>query len=219
MEISVPDLGDVSDVEISDILVKVGDRVSPEDPLVSLETEKATIDVPSPAAGSVVEIKVSVGDRVSVGDVLMILDGDARDDAGEGADAASEASPRDDGAGQPAAAASAPFAGESGPPRGRDGDVPLRPVVVPDLGDFSNVEVIDVLVSEGDEVEAEQGLITLETEKASMDVPAPEPGVVVALEVKVGDRVSAGDTILLLRPSLASPAAEAAAAPATRQDT
>ena len=218
MEISVPDLGDVSDVEISDILVKVGDRVSPEDPLVSLETEKATIDVPSPAAGSVVEIKVSVGDRVSVGDVLMIVDGDARDDAGEGADAASEASPRDDGAGQPAAAASAPFAGESGPPRGRDGDVPLRPVVVPDLGDFSNVEVIDVLVSEGDEVEAEQGLITLETEKASMDVPAPEPGVVVALEVKVGDRVSAGDTILLLRPSLASPAAEAAAAPAPAAD-
>src|SRR5690606_42068320 len=75
---------------------------------------------------------------------------------------------------------------------------------VPDLGDFSDVEVIEVLVAEGDEVEAEQGLITLETEKASMDVPAPEPGVVVSLEVKVGDRVSTGDEILLLKPALAS---------------
>ena len=229
MEISVPDLGDVSDVEISDILVKVGDRVSPEDPLVSLETEKATVDVPSPAAGSVVEIKVSVGDRVSAGDVLMIVDGEAaaddtggseRRDAGNGAGASLEDRARGDGGAPPASAAAADTGASAGdaagaPPRGAGGagDVPLRPVVVPDLGDFAEVEIIDVLVAEGDEVEAEQGLITLETEKASMDVPAPEPGVVAELKVKTGDRVSAGDVIVMLKPALASPVPEAAAAP------
>lgn len=203
MEISVPDLGDVSDVQITDILVKVGDRVSPEDPLVSLETEKATIDVPSPAAGSVKEIKVSIGDRVSSGDVLMVVDGD---DASAAAGMTAEEATPDSSA--PSAGASAAASGDASrtEPRGgaNGGDAAPRPVVVPDLGDFSDVEVIEVLVAEGDEVEAEQGLITLETEKASMDVPAPEPGVVVALKVKVGDRVSAGDEILLLKPSLAS---------------
>jgi len=221
VEISVPDLGDVSDVEISEILVKVGDRVAPEDPLVSLETEKATVDVPSPAAGSVVEIKVSVGDRVSVGDVLMIVDGEAAaDDVGQADGAAREDAPRGDGGAPPAAlagaaaAAGADAAGEpaaQGGGAGDAGDVPLRPVVVPELGDFAEVEIIDVLVAEGDEVEAEQGLITLETEKASMDVPAPEPGVIAELKVKTGDHVSAGDVILLLKPSLASPASEAGA--------
>lgn len=205
MEISVPDLGDVSDVEITDILVKVGDRVSPEDPLVSLETEKATVDVPSPAAGSVREIRVSIGDRVSTGDVLMVVDGD--DASASAGTIAEDGQPR---SAAPAAethdAAAAGAAARAEPRRGgaNGGDAEPRPVVVPDLGDFSDVEVIEVLVAEGDEVEAEQGLITLETEKASMDVPAPEPGVVVSLKVKVGDRVSTGDEILLLKPALAS---------------
>ena len=208
MEISVPDLGDVSDVEITDILVKVGDRVSPEDPLVSLETEKATVDVPSPAAGSVKEIRVSVGDRVSTGDVLMVVDGE---EAGAAADpAASQTagarSPSDPSAasGDASAAPPEPAKPASRGSGGNGGEAQPRPVVVPDLGDFADVEVIEVLVAEGDEVEAEQGLITLETEKASMDVPAPEPGVVVALKVKAGDRVSTGDEILLLKPALAA---------------
>ncbi|HEX6995379.1 MAG TPA: dihydrolipoyllysine-residue acetyltransferase [Gammaproteobacteria bacterium] len=210
MEISVPDLGDVSDVQITDILVKVGDRVAPEDPLVSLETEKATVDVPSPAAGSVKEIKVSVGDRVSTGDVLMVVDGDdaaasveaAAEDAqpgGEAPSADARDAARSGGPVEPSGSQTAPRRGGA-----NGGEAEPRPVVVPDLGDFTDVEVIEVLVAEGDEVEAEQGLITLETEKASMDVPAPEPGVVVSLKVKVGDRVSAGDEILLLKPSLAS---------------
>jgi len=101
VEISVPDLGDVGDVQITDILVKVGDRVSPEDPLVSLETEKATIDVPSPTAGSVREIRVSVGDRVSTGDVLMVVDG-------EDAAASAETTARDAGGSAPASSATRP---------------------------------------------------------------------------------------------------------------
>jgi len=219
VEISVPDLGDVTDVEITDILVKVGDRVSPEDPLVSLETEKATVDVPSPAAGSVKEIKVSVGDRVSTGDVLMVVDGEAAETAAKPADALgskAETAGAENGGAEPEAAAGAePEAGAGAQPKaaeraeksgaaGNGGEAQPRPVVVPDLGDFADVEVIEVLVAEGDEVEAEQGLITLETEKASMDVPAPEPGVVVSVKVRVGDRVSTGDEILLLKPSLAT---------------
>lgn len=229
MEISVPELGDVADVEITDILVKVGDRVSPEDPLVSLETEKATVDVPSPSAGSVVEIKVAVGDRVSTGDVLLILDGEgaaaqASEPQAAGAQSAASNTGETDApttaeapatADTPATAASveqpaAPSASQAAPA----GDVKPVPVVVPDLGDFGEVEIIDVLVAEGDEIDAEQGLITLETEKASMDVPAPEPGTVVSLKVKTGDRVSAGDAILLLKPALVSAAEEHAAGPA-----
>ncbi|HEX7080092.1 MAG TPA: dihydrolipoyllysine-residue acetyltransferase [Gammaproteobacteria bacterium] len=223
MEISVPDLGDAGDVEITDILVKVGDRIEPEDPLVSLETEKATVDVPSPAAGAVVEIRVSVGDRVSTGDVLMVVDGDT---VREGADAGTqEPAPKTGGpspsaaksgaSDDPPAAAARPKGGGGNGAAGREpsgakdaaaaaGEVRPRSVTVPDLGDFADVEVIEVLVREGDEVEAEQGLITLETEKASMDVPAPEPGVVLSLSVAVGDRVSAGDEILKLQPRLAS---------------
>lgn len=217
MEIAVPDLGDVADVEITEILVKVGDRISPEDPLVSLETEKATVDVPSPAAGAVTEIKVSVGDRVSAGDVLMVVDGEGAAESsvqtGATPDAAVAAS---DGAAPDAEATVGSGAGTSAPARDQDppaeadsgdappasgGDAEPQPVTVPDLGDFGEVEVIEVLVAEGDAVEAEQGLITLETEKASMDVPAPEPGIIVALNVKVGDRVSAGDEIMQLRPT------------------
>jgi pyruvate dehydrogenase E2 component (dihydrolipoamide acetyltransferase) len=229
VEISVPDLGDVTDVEITDILVKVGDRISPEDPLVSLETEKATVDVPSPAAGSVTEIKVSVGDRVSAGDVLMLVDGEGADAPAD--EAVDNPDGRDGSASAPASVTGSPTANESSAASGaeaaadssaRDAAKPSasarsaergaanggaaqpRPVIVPDLGDFADVEVIEVLVAEGDEVEAEQGLITLETEKAAMDVPAPEPGVVVSLKVKVGDRVSAGHEIARLAPAAAS---------------
>jgi pyruvate dehydrogenase E2 component (dihydrolipoamide acetyltransferase) len=218
VEIAVPDLGDVADVEITDILVKVGDRVSLEDPLVSLETEKATVDVPSPAAGAVVEIKVAVGDRVSAGDVLMVVDGDGarKDDAADPDGAGEKVDAASNGSESPAPPKAAPAAASAAPAESpaRDEAARPHPVVVPDLGDFADVEVIEVLVAEGDEVEAEQGLITLETEKASMDVPAPEPGVVVSLRVKVGDRVNAGDEILALR-ALAGADAADAAVPAT----
>ncbi|MBN1240397.1 MAG: dihydrolipoyllysine-residue acetyltransferase, partial [Gammaproteobacteria bacterium] len=266
MDISVPDLGDFADVEIIEVLVKVGDRIEPEDPLVTLETDKATMDVPSTAAGSVVEIKVAVGDRVSTGDVIVVLDGDGAGDgpAAGGSEAAGEASEAGPAAREPDAAAdgaegaaakrteggaakdagdaaakresAAPTAGASGESAtarepehpaahgaeaapAKRGGVRPRPVRVPDLGDFDAVEIIDVLVAEGDEVEAEQGLISLETDKATMDVPSPEPGRVVSIKVAVGDRVSAGDEILTLEPSLASPDEEPEPAPTTVEET
>ena len=215
MDVVVPDLGDFADVEIIEILVKPGDEVAAEQGLITLETEKATMDVPSPAAGRVDALKVKVGDRVSKGDVILSL---ATNGAGAGPDA--RAVPDARGAGdttvrQPKKVRSP----EDKTVRQRkvvrapeDKTVrrpqPLREaapqtIVVPDLGDFANVEVIDVLVKPGDEVAAEQGLVTLETEKASMDVPAPLAGTVLELKVAVGARVSAGDPVLVLRPSAA----------------
>jgi pyruvate dehydrogenase E2 component (dihydrolipoamide acetyltransferase) len=196
MDVVVPDLGDFSDVEIIEVLVKAGDRIEPEQPLLTLETEKATVDIPSPAAGVVRSVAVSVGDRVSAGDVVLVLDAAAADaqsaEAGAGADrtesteaGATSAAP------EPPAAAAPATEGEAPAP---------QTVTVPDLGDFADVEVIEVLVGVGDEVAAEQGLITLETEKATLDVPAPMAGRVVELKLARGARVSSGDPILVLEP-------------------
>jgi pyruvate dehydrogenase E2 component (dihydrolipoamide acetyltransferase) len=229
VDVVVPDLGDFANVEIIEILVKPGDDVAPEQGLVTLETEKATMDVPSPAAGRVGALKVKVGDRVSTGDVILSL-------ATDGAAAASEARAENGGTAPPSEAArpaddktvrqpkpvrepagttarepEGVTAGQS--PAARE--VAPQTVAVPDLGDFADVEVIDVLVKLGDEVTAEQGLVTLETEKASMDVPAPLAGTVLEVKVKKGARVSAGDPVVVIRPSAdAAAAVGESAAPA-----
>ena len=225
MDVRVPDLGDFADVEVIDVLVKPGDAVAKEDPLITLETEKASMDVPSPASGKVRELKVEAGSTVSAGDVILVLeeeagDGErgaaARDGNGDGERGA--AARGGNGDGERGAAAR----GGNGNGDGNgDGDGDARPaddrtvrqprprpqaaqrqetmtVTVPDLGDFSDVEVIEVLVAVGDAVTAEQGLVTLETEKAAMDVPAPAAGVVKELRVAVGGTVSTGDEIAVL---------------------
>ena len=218
MEVVVPDLGDFADVEVIEVLVKPGDAVTAEQGLITLETDKATMDIPSPAAGKITAVKVKTGDRVSAGSVIATLEA-------EGAAAAQPAvdnRPEDDRTvRQPAVKrpdndrtvrqpkftrpeADAGAAATASQP---------RLVAVPDLGDFSGVEIIDILVKPGDDVTAEQGLVTLETEKASMDVPAPEAGRVLELKAAVGDKVSAGDPLLVLQPSGAA-AKPASSAPA-----
>jgi pyruvate dehydrogenase E2 component (dihydrolipoamide acetyltransferase) len=206
VEVVVPDLGDFADVEVIEVLVKPGDSVAAEQGLITLETDKATMDIPSPAAGKITALKVKTGDRVSAGSVIATLDAA---DAEKSAAPPSEVDTRpeeDRTVLQPklprASAAAAPAASEP------------QLVAVPDLGDFSGVEIIDILVKAGDEVAAEQGLLTLETEKASMDVPSPAAGRVVELKVAVGDKVSAGDALLLLQPSGAPEAGAPAAPPA-----
>jgi len=219
VDVVVPDLGDFADVEIIEILVKPGDEVAAEQGLITLETEKATMDVPSPAAGRVGDLKVKVGDRVSKGDVILSL---TKQGAGAsfGASASSAAStgesmtvrqpkvvrpPEDKTVRQPKVVRD-PEDKTVRQPRPIAGVAP-QTIVVPDLGDFADVEVIDVLVKPGDEVAAEQGLVTLETEKASMDVPAPLAGTVLEVKVAVGARVSAGDAVVVLRPSAEGAAA------------
>jgi pyruvate dehydrogenase E2 component (dihydrolipoamide acetyltransferase) len=178
--LSVPDLGDFHDVEVIDVLVSPGDRIELETPLVTLETDKATMDIPATAAGTVVELSVTKGARVSQGDAVLVLDAD------DGAAAPAAAGP----AGQ--ASDSAPAAPAAESPTTGGGPIELR---VPDIGDFHDVEVIDILLAEGDVVELETPLITLETDKATMDVPSTAAGRVSAIHVAKGARVNAGDLI------------------------
>jgi pyruvate dehydrogenase E2 component (dihydrolipoamide acetyltransferase) len=197
VEVVVPDLGDFADVEVIEVLVKPGDSVTAEQGLVTLETDKATMDIPSPGAGKVTALKVKAGDRVSAGSVIATLE------PMEGAAAATPAKPAADPRPEDDRTVLQPKL-----PRAEAAGAP-RTVVVPDLGDFADVEIIDVLVKAGDEVAAEQGLVTLETEKASMDVPAPEAGRVLEVKVKVGGKVATGAELLVLQPS--GPAAPATA--------
>jgi pyruvate dehydrogenase E2 component (dihydrolipoamide acetyltransferase) len=202
-EVLVPDIGDFEQVPVIEVLVSAGDRVNAEDPLVTLESDKATMDVPSPQTGIVKELKVSVGDTVSQGSPILTLESDGDASVSDGEDTV-EAS-----VGAPAGAPTS--------------ESRIEAVNVPDIGDFEDVPVIDLLVKAGDAVREEDALITLESDKATMDVPSPHAGVVETLEVSVGDKVSQGSLILTMKvggqapetvqEATPTPAAEVAEAP------
>lgn len=232
MEVVVPELGDFADVEVIEVLVQPGDTVAAEQGLITLETDKAAMDVPSPAAGKITELRIKKGDRVSAGHVIATLEPAPGGDGAEESPAVDRRPEDDRTVRQPKIAHSAAAPPPGGAHAAASAAQEPRVVTVPDLGDFSGVEIIDVLVKPGDEVAAEQGIVTLETEKASMDVPSPEAGRVLELKVAAGDKVSAGDALLVLQPSgpgengapasaaqqpAAQPAAPKAAAPATAQ--
>ncbi|QTB38085.1 dihydrolipoyllysine-residue acetyltransferase [Burkholderia pseudomallei] len=203
IEVKVPDIGDYKDVPVIEVLVKPGDVVEPEQSLVTLESDKATMDVPSPSAGTVKEVKVKVGDAVSQGSLIVLLDG------AQAAAQPAQANGAATSAAQPAAApcccACAPAAAAGG------GTVDVK---VPDIGDYKDVPVIEIAVKIGDTVEKEQSLVTLESDKATMDVPSPAAGVVKDIKVKVGDAVSQGSLIVVLEASGgAAASAPQAAAP------
>jgi pyruvate dehydrogenase E2 component (dihydrolipoamide acetyltransferase) len=213
IDIKVPDLGDFSDVEIIEVLVKAGDRVSREDGLITLETDKAAMDVPAEEEGEIEEISVSVGDKVSSGDVIGRLKtgagADGGDDDGRAAGDADDSDEKEDeaaartGAGEKRHESGSGDEQEGKPevtPGGREEQVSggKLTVTVPDLGDFSDVEIIEVHVKAGDEIKLEDGLITLETDKAAMDVPSTVAGRVESVLVKVGDRVSEGSEIAVI---------------------
>ena len=194
IEINVPDIG-ADEVEITEILVKVGDKVEAEQSLITVEGDKASMEVPSPQAGVVKEIKVSVGDKTETGKLIMIFD------SAEGAAAAAPAQAEEKKEAAPAAAPAAASAKE---------------VNVPDIGG-DEVEVTEIMVKVGDKVEAEQSLITVEGDKASMEVPAPFAGVVKEIKISTGDKVSTGSLIMVFEVAGAAPAAaetKAEAAPA-----
>ena len=204
IEVKVPDIGDYKDIPVIEVLVKAGETVEKEQSLITLESDKATMDVPSPASGTVKEVKVKVGDNVSEGSLVLVLDG-------AGAAAAPAAAPAE--APAPAAAAPAPApaaAPAQAPAAAASGGA--QSVKVPDIGDYKDVPVIEVGVKVGDRVEKEQSLVTLESDKATMDVPSPVAGVVKAILVKVGDNVSEGTEIVVVEAEGASAAAAAPAA-------
>jgi len=197
IEVKVPDIGDFKDVPVIEVFVKPGDVVKAEDSLVTLESDKATMDVPAPAAGTVKELKVKVGDKVGEGSVILTLE--TAEAGGAKAAPAATASPPPGAAAAPATATETkpkePTAAAPTPSAGAAGVIPVK---VPDIGDFKDVPVIEVFVKPGDAVKPEDPLVTLESDKATMDVPAPSAGVVKELKVKVGDKVSEGSVILLL---------------------
>jgi pyruvate dehydrogenase E2 component (dihydrolipoamide acetyltransferase) len=208
IEVKVPDIGDFDEVAVIELLVKVGDTVKAEQSLITVESDKASMEIPSSTAGVVKELKVALGDKVKEGSVVLVVEA-----AGE---AAAPAAPATAPAAAPAAApvaASTPAAPAAAP--AASGPVEVR---VPDIGDFKDVAVIEVLVKPGDKIAVEQSLITVESDKASMEIPSSAAGVLKDLKVKVGDTVNIGDLLAVLEgTAAAAPAAApapAAAAPA-----
>mgnify|MGYP000851515787 FL=1 len=196
VEIKVPDIGGHENVDIIAVEVKAGDTIALDDTLITLETDKATMDVPADAAGVVKEVKVKVGDKVSEGDVIVLVEA-----AGAGAAAAPAEAPKAEAAPAPAAPAAAPAAAAN------------VQVAVPDIGGHTDVDVIAVEVKVGDTVAVDDTLITLETDKATMDVPSTAAGTVTAVHIKVGDKVSEGNIII----DVAAAGAPAAVAPAAAE--
>ncbi|GAB3628261.1 dihydrolipoyllysine-residue acetyltransferase [Pandoraea terrae] len=207
IEVKVPDVGDFKDLPVVEVLVKTGDTVSAEQSLITLESDKATMDVPSPAAGVVKDMRLKVGDTVSEGSLIMTLEAVVNGASPSAAPAPQAAAPAVAPAAAPApatpAAAAAPAQG--------GGTVEVK---VPDIGDFTDIPVIEVLVKVGDVIAAEQSVVTLESDKATMDVPSPTAGTVKEIKVKVGDNVSEGSLILVLEGAAAGAAAPAPAAAA-----
>ena len=224
IEVKVPDIGDFKDVAIIELLVKPGDTVRTEQSLVTVESDKASMEIPSSASGIVRELKVGLGDKVSEGSTLLLLE------------TAAEAAAPAPASGAPAPAApvvpdTEPSVPQAAVPAAVTATVaaaavatavpPVGPIEVrvPDIGDFHDVAVIEVLVKPGDRVEAEQSLITVESDKASMEIPSSAAGIVQDIKVALGDRVNQGDLVLTLQGTseAAAPAAVASgqeAAPA-----
>jgi pyruvate dehydrogenase E2 component (dihydrolipoamide acetyltransferase) len=203
VEVKVPDIGDFDEVSVIELLVKSGDTVKAEQSLVTVESDKASMEIPSSTAGVVKELKIKLGDKVKQGSVLLLLES-----AGAAAPAPAAAAPADVPAAKAApvtAAAPAPgLAAASGP-------VEVR---VPDIGDFKDVAVIELLVKPGDTVKAEQSLLTVESDKASMEIPSSAAGVVKELKVKIGDKLNIGDLVVVLEgTATSSPSVQAGSPP------
>ena len=209
VEVQVPDIGDFDEVTVIELMVKVGDTVKAEQSLITVESDKASMEIPSSTAGVVKEMRIALGDKVKQGSIVLVVEA-------AGAAAAPAAAPVAAAAPAPVAApvaAAAPAA--SGPLQ----------VHVPNIGDFKDVVVIEVMVKPGDTIKVEQSLITVESDKASMEIPSSHAGVLRELKVKVGDTVNIGDLLAVLEGTVAAaapvasavaaaPAAAVAAAPA-----
>jgi pyruvate dehydrogenase E2 component (dihydrolipoamide acetyltransferase) len=198
--ITVPDIGNNKDVSIIEVLVKVGDRIAQEASLITLESDKAAMEIPSPKAGLVKELLVKVGDKVSQGSRVLVLE----EEESAAADAPAPA---------PVAAPAPAAAPAASPAAPAPAAATEETVAVPDIGNNKDVTIIEVLVKAGDTIQKEASLITLESDKAAMEIPSPKAGLVKQVLVKVGDKVSQGSPVLVLAAEAGGPA-EVAAAPA-----
>lgn len=219
-EIKVPDLGGFEGVEIIEVSVSAGDVVEQDDAIIVVETDKATMEIPAPAAGKIVELKVKEGDKVSEGDLVALMEGSgaqssesqddtsgsSEDDSTPAVNEASSETSESDSQSSPSASSSASTQSAE------------QVVKVPDLGGFSDVEVIEVSVEVGQAVEEEDTLLVLETDKATMEIPAPAAGEVLSIKVSLGDKVNEGDTIAVLKGTVMSASTTGVTAVASDSD-
>ncbi len=229
--INIPDIGGAEDVDVIEIAVKVGDRVAVDDPLVTLESEKASMDIPAPEAGVVKALKMKVGDKVAEGDLILTLETEGSEKPSEEAPEAKKEGEKSPEEAETETSPDSKKETEAAEVKGEEAAEPAEPaetaetaaprdetVKIPDIGGVDEVDVIEVAVSVGDAIEADAPLITLESEKASMDVPSPFAGVVKALHLKVGDKVKDGDDIVTLTVTEGKAAPEAASSDAAKVD-
>ena len=194
-EIKVPDIG-ADEVEVTEILVKVGDKIKPEQSLLSVEGDKAAMDIPSPAGGVVKEIKVKTGDKIETGSLIMIFEGDAEEDSKDSDDKDPQNAKQADDKKSDDKTSDKQKSADSKPAEKKSGGSASKDVEVPDIGG-DPVEVTEILVKVGDSVKADQSLLSVEGDKASMEVPAPFEGKVKEIKVSVGDKVETGSLIMV----------------------
>jgi pyruvate dehydrogenase E2 component (dihydrolipoamide acetyltransferase) len=209
VEVQVPDIGDFDEVTVIELMVKVGDTVKVEQSLITVESDKASMEIPSSTAGVVKELRVKMGDKVKQGSIVLVVEA-------VGAAAAAPAAPPAPAA-APVAAISVSnqaVAQQNSAQAAPNSVVGAIPVKVPDIGDFKDVSVIEMLVKVGDTVKVEQSLMTVESDKASMEIPSSHAGVVKELKVKLGDKVNIGDLIVVLEGAAAASVAAPTSAPA-----
>jgi pyruvate dehydrogenase E2 component (dihydrolipoamide acetyltransferase) len=211
--ILLPDIGDFSEIPVIEVLVGPGDRIEPEQSLLTLESDKATMEIPAPKGGVISEVLVQVGDKVSQGSPLFRLQTEGETEGTRAEQATSAAAPTS--APEPVSpppAPSAPAPASAPAPESMPlGGEPVA-VTLPDVGDFHDVPVIEILISVGDRIAVDQSILTLESDKATMEIPSPQAGMVESVAVEVGDKLNQGDLILTLRPE-AVPAADEGTSP------
>jgi pyruvate dehydrogenase E2 component (dihydrolipoamide acetyltransferase) len=244
-DILLPDIGDFTDVEIIEILVAPGDQIEPEQSLLTLESDKASMEIPSPLGGKVAEINVKVGERIGLGHLLMRVETRADGgDAGIKADAtktdaakAPASSMESTTSEQAAPAAASPETGTAtastpasasqsvsatvdnkpAPAATNAASAEQIEIPLPDIGDFADIPVVEVLVKIGDSVEVDQSIVTLESEKATMEIPSPAAGTVESVHIKTGDKVNQGDLLLTLKGAVQAGVGDGADAPSAEE--
>ena len=194
VEVKVPDIGDFDEVAVIELLVKVGDTVKAEQSLITVESDKASMEIPSSTAGVVKELRVKLGDKVKQGSVVLMVEASGDVASPSGAPAAAAAPAATLAVTAPVTVSAAASTAVSGPVQ----------VHVPDIGDFKDVAVIEIFVKPGDVIKMEQSLITVESDKAAMEIPSSAAGVLKELKVKIGDKINIGDLLAILEGSVAA---------------
>ncbi|HRD68618.1 MAG TPA: dihydrolipoyllysine-residue acetyltransferase [Legionella sp.] len=191
IEVKIPDIGGASGVDVIEIMVKAGDRIEVDSPLITLESDKASMEIPSPCAGIISKVSVNIGDKVAEGDTILLVKTESESPSSENAPNKNETIKE---------VAPAQIIEET-QPVSENTKVSLQKISIPDIGGATEVDVIDVLVKPGMTVEKDQALITLEGDKATMDIPSPYAGIIKEVLIHIGDKAAQGTSILTLETS------------------